>query len=164
MARKEASIPESNGDRRWSMRRDLSLRLPVRGAADVASLSATDFSETGFLGHCEAELQEGTILEVELPRIGWVSARVAWTSGARAGFNFTNPLSKGALSAAMLRGTSPASRENFAHFLSEPPHPAESAVPGGQDGKYSRATRLRLMILAGGGAWGAVLLAYILLS
>lgn len=43
------------------------------------------------------------MIYVELPRVGRVSAQVAWTEGRLAGCRFLDPISSGALSAALLR-------------------------------------------------------------
>ena len=100
--------PYATLEQRTEVRRCLSLQ--VAGSLDEDLDSGADFNATvrdlsrvGFLMDSATAMTAGELIYVELPRLGRVSARVAWTEGRLAGCRFLEPISSGALSAALLR-------------------------------------------------------------
>jgi hypothetical protein len=82
------------------------LSLQVAGSVEEnQDFNATvrDLSRVGFLMDSTTTMTTGEMIYVELPRAGRVSAQVAWTEGRLAGCRFLDPISSGALSAALLR-------------------------------------------------------------
>lgn len=87
--------------RRSSPRRKLSLlsTLPSSGLAVLIH----DLSSTGVLLQTEAKLEPFDDIEIDLPEIGATNAFVVWNSGEYFGCEFAAPISKAAISAALLR-------------------------------------------------------------
>lgn len=91
-------------DQRAQTRRCLSLQ--VAGSVEAQqdfNATVRDLSRFGFLMHSTTTMTTGEMIYVEFPRAGRVSAQVAWTEGHLAGCRFLQPISSGALSAALLR-------------------------------------------------------------
>lgn len=51
-----------------------------------------DCSETGFRAACEARVQSGLLVTLELPGVGSRQAQVSWTNGREFGARFIEPL------------------------------------------------------------------------
>ncbi len=98
----QASLAASPaGSRRLSPRRTLRLQSIIAdGGEDVV---IHDMSHTGLLLETAAFLAERQSLDVELPELGLVRATVVWRSGRYVGCRFDRPVSKAAISAALLR-------------------------------------------------------------
>jgi len=95
---------DAGRDRRSARRRILNLQVP--GASDHGSGTMVvihDLSSTGLLLEATTPLRVGSALAVELPRAGTCPARVVWKSGSLFGCQFDSPISKAAVSAALLR-------------------------------------------------------------
>ena len=90
-------------DRRRRSRR--TLRLEVADAPDGASGRAVvrNLSETGLLLETAEPLQNGDSISVELPEAGTVVARVVWSRAPFFGCEFAAPVSRGSVSAALLK-------------------------------------------------------------
>ena len=90
-------------DRRRGSRR--TLRLEVADAPGTASGRAIvrNLSETGLLLETAEPLQNGDTLSVELPEAGAVVARVVWCRAPYFGCEFAAPVSRGSISAALLK-------------------------------------------------------------
>jgi hypothetical protein len=106
------ATPSGNPDAPFEQRSDARrcLSLQVTGNLDEALDDSRDFNATvrdlsrvGFLMDSTTAMTVGEMIYVELPRLGRVSARVAWTEGRLAGCRFVSPISLGAVSAALLR-------------------------------------------------------------
>lgn len=77
---------------RRAARQDVSFRAEMR-AGDAAGLKIhiVDISELGFRARCDNCPQSGSI-QVELPGLGFISARIVWSLGGRIGGEFARPL------------------------------------------------------------------------
>ena len=87
-------------DRR-SLRRALRLEVVVSSRDSNALIH--NLSQTGLLIQTEARLLVGERLEFDLPEAGPTPAEVVWTRGEFVGCEVAAPVSRGAVSAALLR-------------------------------------------------------------
>ena len=113
--RAQLDVEPRQGERRTKQRRRL--RLEAEGSASTAETKVTvhDLSEDGLLVESPIPLSQGEILEVDIPGAGIVQAEVAWSSSGRFfGCRFKEPISRGSVSAALLR--SPSQRLTSASF------------------------------------------------
>jgi hypothetical protein len=98
---------ESSGvqsDRRASERHFLKLRVPGSTASEAGVVVLIhDLSRTGLLIETSASLAVGANLEIDLPETGLRQAQVVWNSGHYFGCQFREPISRGGLSAALLK-------------------------------------------------------------
>ena len=88
-------------ERRSQKRRRLHLEAALASSGDEVSIH--DISATGVLLETDAKLEPFEGLQVDLPEIGATQAVVIWNSGRYFGCEFTAPISKAAISAALLR-------------------------------------------------------------
>lgn len=117
----EISLGSSRAERRDSVRRTLRLVAEVAYSRDSARVLILNLSESGVLIETAAVLVVGETLELELPEAGAVIARVVWQRGSEFGCEFDTPVSKGAISAALLRSppsgqAAPANLEEWDHL------------------------------------------------
>lgn len=89
-------------DQREAARRTLRLEVALDRAGDANAL-IHNLSETGLLIGTGAEVSVGDRLVVELPHAGPTGATVVWSRGGFAGCEFDSPLSRAAVSAALLK-------------------------------------------------------------
>ena len=91
------------GEQRGAARR--SLRLEVEGSTVVGQSRAIvrNLSETGLLLESETMLAVSEELLVELPQAGAVPAKVVWARKPFFGCEFVRPVSRAAISAALLK-------------------------------------------------------------
>lgn len=140
-------------DRRDSERHVLKLRVPGSTASEVGVVVLVhDLSRTGLLIETSANLAVGADLEVDLPETGLRQARVVWNSGHYFGCQFHEAISKGGLSAALLKS----------------PTEAQTSETGGDDSwveeeKYPLRTRAWIMIGLALASWAIVLTVFALL-
>lgn len=87
--------------RRASPRRKLCLGSSL--TADGQDVVIHDLSATGVLLQTAAKLETFDDLEVDLPEVGPTHAFVVWSSGEYFGCEFARPISRAAISAALLR-------------------------------------------------------------
>jgi len=103
LAEPKLAILETSGRQRGQERRQLKVEargtLPSSGATSVL---IHDISETGLLIECSADLAVGDTIQVELPPAQPAEAVVVWTSGDLFGCRMDQPLTRGAVSAAIL--------------------------------------------------------------
>ena len=136
-------------DRRDRQRRTLSLGASLQSTGQNVTIH--DISATGMLIETAAELAAFDALEVELPEAGIIQALVIWTSGRYFGCEFRQPLSQGAISAALLR-SQPAAPTELELPLSLPQAPLEElaadvAEPVGfEEEKAPLTVRLRVIL------------------
>ncbi len=80
-------------DRRRSERDEVSLHtlmLPLGGQA--AAVTLVNLSRLGFMARSETMLNEGARIQVELPLVGAVRARIVWSFGNALGGEFAQPI------------------------------------------------------------------------
>ena len=89
-------------DSRRSPRRKLKLVTEARNSNSALRATMEDLSRSGMLLHSAIEISEGDTIDVELPVVGTVTARIKWTRGSFAGCEFTQELPQAAVSASLL--------------------------------------------------------------
>jgi len=128
-----------SSDRRSHPRKTLRLLTEARsgtnGTVDVLIL---DLSSSGMLVQADAPLEQGEVIEVELPETGVCEARVVWSSSKFFGCSFITPLPPGAVSAALLKGL---------------PSDAAAAPGEGEPATTRGGLGRRLAVLRGEGGW-----------
>ena len=87
--------------RRTSPRRKLRLGASLGSGGQEVVIH--DLSATGVLIQTSAKLETFDDLEVDLPEVGPTHAFVVWNSGEYFGCEFARPISRAAISAALLR-------------------------------------------------------------
>jgi hypothetical protein len=98
-----ASI-ESSDDERGHPRRKLFLESQATSPrAEVSSAVIRNLSEKGLLIETAADLSDGDVIEVDLPRAGPREAIVVWSGERLFGCKFAENLSSGTVGAAILR-------------------------------------------------------------
>ena len=150
LAHLETSSARAN--RRGSDRHFLKLRLPGVTLRDNGVVVLVhDLSLTGLLIEAPADLSVGADLQIELPETGVRDARVVWNSGRYFGCEFHTPISKGGLSAALLKS---------------PPNETPVDPTYGefwvQEEKFPPRTRLLIMTTLALASWAVVLLVFTL--
>jgi hypothetical protein len=90
-------------DQRGALRRSLNLRVGSQYLDAEALVLIHNLSQNGLLIETLAPLELGETIEVELPRAGSTPARVVRRDGDHYGCRFLEPISRGAVSAALLR-------------------------------------------------------------
>jgi hypothetical protein len=103
--RKTAGIadPGTRPDRRRSPRHRLCLDAQLRPVDEATSPGTVmEISQTGFLLQAKQPMKTGETFQLDLPQSSH-SARIIWTCGLHSGCEFDQPLSKAALSAALLK-------------------------------------------------------------
>ncbi len=144
---------DARTERRGSDRYLLKLRVPGSTPSERSvAVLIHDLSLTGFLIETSADLSVGAELEIQLPEAGTRHAWVVWNSGQYFGCEFLEPISRGGLSAALLK--SPADG-----------HPADPA--GGEfwdeEPKLPLRTRFLIMISLALTSWAIILTAFSLI-
>jgi len=146
---------ESSGvqpDRRASERHFLKLRVPGSTPAEASVVVLIhDLSRTGLLIETSANLAVGADLEIDLPQTGVRQARVVWNGGHYFGCQFHEAISKGGLSAAILK--------------SPEAHPSEPVYGDTwvEEEKYPLRTRAAIIIGLALASWAIVLTLFVLL-
>jgi hypothetical protein len=145
LAHLESSGIRSN--RRGSERHVLKLRVPGSTPSQSAAVVLIhDLSQTGLLIETPGSLDVGSDLEIDLPETGVRQTRVVWNSGHYFGCQFHAPISKGVLSAALLK--SPAE----AH-----PSPAPDDDAWAGEEKFPLRTRAGIILGLALASWAVVL-------
>lgn len=101
--RAEIRIAEATGDARAARRRSLSLQVPAAVAEDATEALIHNISERGLLLETTATFRIGEILDIELPHAETTAATVVWNRHRFFGCKFEEVVSKGVVSAALLR-------------------------------------------------------------
>jgi len=109
------SANQDDCDRSHARRR---LRLPLEGSIKGGGALLHNLSESGLLLETSDELAVDEVIQVDLPDAGERPAKVVWHSGQLFGCQFLQPISKGAVSASVLR----ASPIGMADSVFPPPH------------------------------------------
>jgi hypothetical protein len=92
-------------DERSADRHELELKAHASIGGRAVPFRIGNISHTGFLAQSAVALSAGDSVTVELPELGPQEARVVWAGEGVAGFNFASPLSRSALSIALLRSS-----------------------------------------------------------
>ena len=151
LAHLESSAVQPN--RRGSDRHILKLRVPGSTQSEVAVVVLIhDLSRTGLLIETSANLAVGADLEIDLPETGACLARVVWNGGHYFGCQFHEPISKGGLSAALLKSPTEA-------------HPSDGAYgeSWAEEERFSLRTRAGIIIGLALASWAIVLTVFALL-
>ncbi|RVQ65720.1 PilZ domain-containing protein [Croceicoccus ponticola] len=90
-------------ERRWRVRRDVSLDIPAEHAGAEHIATVHNLSENGLLLESTASLPLGSTISLDLPDLGGCSVEVVWQKAYLYGCRFHVPLPKSAVSAAVLR-------------------------------------------------------------
>jgi hypothetical protein len=155
------------GNRRFAPR--TRLHLDSRIGTDGEQVTIHDISSTGMLIETTVPIAEFGEIEIELPEVGTTIATVMWNSGHYFGCQFHSPISRAAISAALLCNP-------FERIAAEPDRlPAaepsasllELAVPVSEpseapdddhvDNRYSLTVRLRAILGASIALWALIL-------
>lgn len=101
----EFSDDSQDVERRSAVRRKLELEFDsVLGASRPPSkIVVFDLSEAGLMLHTQENLTVGETFEVMLPEAGAVEARVMWKRATLYGCAFVAPVSRGMISAVLLK-------------------------------------------------------------
>lgn len=99
----EIQANEPSTDPRGAARRTLRLEVPAVTSRDRTNALIHNLSETGLLIETSAVVEVGDRLDIDLPNAGPTEARVIWAQGEYVGCEFIARVSKGSVSAALLR-------------------------------------------------------------
>jgi hypothetical protein len=89
-------------DNRGAARRSLRLEVRASSPKDASSALIRNLSERGLLIETATDLAIGETIHVDLPEAGASEARVIWREGSFFGCEFLTPVSRAAVSAALL--------------------------------------------------------------
>lgn len=93
-----------HGDARTNSRRQLNLRVSAREPASSSILVVVrNLSISGLLIETDEKLAIGDVIEFELPVAGCRLASVVWMGSNQFGCKFSEPISQGSVSAALLQ-------------------------------------------------------------
>ena len=139
--------------RRTSPRRKLCLGSSL--AAGGQDVMIHDLSATGVLLQTTAKLETFDDLEVDLPEVGPTHAFVVWNSGEYFGCEFARPISRAAISAALLRN--PAAHTPPREIKDDGVLELEEEVPSSG---ISFSTKMRVIVGVSIALWAAILWAF----
>jgi hypothetical protein len=156
----EFSEPEEGADRRGSLRR--TLRLVARAAHDEIAdeVLILDLSTTGLMFETSAALAASETIEVELPDVPPIAARIVWQRGAYYGCEFLQRAPVAAVSAALLR-SAPKPRDTATTtpaFSWETALGDRSPMPRREPGGEGLSTIVLILLLVAVGAFILTLL------
>jgi hypothetical protein len=98
----ELTTEPRTADNRGAVRRTLRLEVQALSSLNTAKALIRNLSERGLLIETTASLALGETIQVDLPEAGSCEARIVWNDGPFFGCEFTTPVSKAAVSAALL--------------------------------------------------------------
>ena len=101
-ARVKVDPSPGTASRRRNERHRIHLSLGTKGASEAI---LHDISSSGLLLQSSAKLDLGEFIKIALPEAADLDAKVIWQSGDLFGCEFERPISKAALSAALLMST-----------------------------------------------------------
>ena len=147
------SLPAAPPDRRGADRRTCTLSFVAAEGAETVPVLVLDLSRTGMRLWSAAVLERGDRLDVVIPEVGQLSARIVRRKAVQGqyqyGAEFDTPITQGAISAALLA----------APVLADPaPDRPLSVRPAAGDAPEKFSRRVRVAIFAGLGlaSWAAV--------
>jgi hypothetical protein len=140
--------PKSAGSsRRTADRRKL--HLPTEGVttSGTSEVLILNVSKTGLLLETSGDLSEGETIELDFPEATGVRAVVKWSSGSLFGCKFQKPLTRAALSAALLRASFDPPKAEPAYVSSELAGVADhQSFQSDHQGELSVGAKLRWII------------------
>lgn len=142
---------EPLADNRGHLRRKLHLTLKASHNSSAHRVLIHDLSEAGMMIETAAPFAVGERFEIELPDAGSVSVLIKWNDGFRFGCEFEDLLSRGTVSAALLRAPFEVKvhQEAFAGAGAEELAPVAYEMPGReQTGKMATASLVALLSCA----------------
>jgi hypothetical protein len=98
--------PDQSSDGRHSSRHRLFLDARASTGSQAAEILIHNLSSTGMLLETPIELAGNDGIDVDIPEVGTVRANIVWSSESFYGCQFERPMSRAAVSAAMLRSPS----------------------------------------------------------
>ena len=142
-------------NRRASPRRTLRLELTLADEGEVVTIH--DISNTGLLLETRASMAEGQKFDVDLPEIGVTQSTVVWARARYFGCRFNTPVSKAAVSAALLRnpiaiGDSAIEERAWEALGAQMEEPNRAADPG----ELSFAVKVRAILGAALVLWALI--------
>ncbi|MBC2668165.1 PilZ domain-containing protein [Novosphingobium piscinae] len=148
---------EARATERRKLHLDAAVLAPSTGA--IATV-IRDMSETGLLLETPEPLDIGTVIDIDLPEAGPTEAQVVWTSGTFVGCQFATPVTRAAVSAALLRTVPPALRRPepapATVTAPEPVVTAERAATPERYPKYPRLARAAIIVGSSGALWAGL--------
>jgi hypothetical protein len=136
------SLERTTENTRAATRRQVKLKVDCAASADATTVLIHNISATGLLIECEAALEAGEQIAVDLPRTGQRQAKVVWASLPLYGCEFEAPIGSGSVSAAALR--SAWVREDEPRSAPEVPEP--SADHQRSESTLSIGARMRIIL------------------
>jgi hypothetical protein len=67
-------------------------RFRVEGSTEAMQVRVRNLSSGGLMADVPRPIDIGTMVEVEVRGVGWVSGRIAWIAAGRAGVAFDHPI------------------------------------------------------------------------
>jgi hypothetical protein len=102
----EFSDGSERAERRSAARRRLTFDTLVTTPGPAAKVVVLDLSEAGLMLHAQDDLAVGEVFEVALPGTKPIEARVVWKRTTLYGCKFLSPVSRGMISAIVLKARS----------------------------------------------------------
>jgi hypothetical protein len=99
----EFSRTSGRSDRRGALRRRLKFESLLVGSRPPSKVVVLDLTPGGLMLHAQDRLTIDETFEVVLPESGPVEAQVVWRRGSLYGCKFLSPVSRGIISAVLLR-------------------------------------------------------------
>jgi hypothetical protein len=99
----EFSQEGQGADRRAAVRRELVFESVLTASRPRSKIVVFDLSEAGLMLHSAEPLEVGDTFSVALPEAGAVEARVIWKRNTLYGCAFLAPVSRGMISAVLLK-------------------------------------------------------------
>lgn len=99
----EFTAASGGADRRSPARRKLRFESLLTASRPPAKAIVLDLSQAGLMLHSDQRLAIDETFEVMLPESGPVEARVVWRRNTLYGCRFLSPVSRGIISAVLLR-------------------------------------------------------------
>lgn len=70
----------------------LTAQLRIEGRPEIAQVRVRNLSSGGMMAEYAAPVSSGTLLEVEVRGVGWISGRIAWSAEGRVGVAFDSEI------------------------------------------------------------------------
>jgi hypothetical protein len=136
-----------SSDSRASGRRTLRLQVSARLSGGAVEAEIRNLSENGLLVETTMDLVIGDVLYFELPQAGTRQAQVVWSRGRLFGCEFKTALSKGVVSAALLRSANERTGRDASAWLAAVPRPEEGSFKDSIDESSLPVLVISLVVL-----------------